>query len=76
MKKTLILISQSPGKAIQKVQPEDKRPFAQYLKYEVNNPDIPALCYKVALYKQDGHCRTPLYFQRKQQFMKGSIFLF
>merc|ERR1712130_138093 len=59
--------------AIQKVQPEDKRPFAQFLKYEVNNPDIPALCYKVALYKQDGHCRTPLYFQRKQQFMKVKI---
>ena len=46
--------------AIVEVQPEDTRPFAEYLKCEVNSPDIPSLCYKVALYKQEGHKRTQL----------------
>ena len=61
-------------KAISAVQPEDTRPFAQYLKWEVKNPDIPSLSYNVRLYRQQGHgFRTPLVSPGDQEYIKVTI---
>ena len=58
--------SESIRQKIIEEQPEDTRPFAQYKKYEVKNPDMLSKSYNISLYKRTGKNLERLkFFQNK-----------
>ena len=76
VRERLALRSQQSVEASQKIieeKPEDTRPFAEYQKYEVMNPNMRQKSYNVQLFQQKGLQRTQLLFDNEHYSLRISI---